>query len=244
MRLPVFLILFAAFTGTAHESEVQLPFERAHAHESVEGHLHIGWESRYFSEGRDSLDRDSLWTSTVELGWNHLSGGIWYGYSPDQDYDELQLTFALTENIADFEFYVAYTHLQFPFDNTHDNEVGVGSSWSGLPLELEIGVDAYYSFDVDGSFWELILSREVEISNSLKVDLSGIFGVNQGYVSDGHDGTNHLALRTGAEYAVTESFAITVHAAYSWALDRDAKLSGDEQLIDFFHGGIGVQWSF
>ena len=244
MRLPVFLILLGAFTATAHDSEVQLPFERAHTHESVEGHLHTGWESRYFSEGRDSLDRDSLWTNSFELGWNHLSGGIWYGDSPEQDYDELQLTFALTENIADFEFYIAYTHLRFPFDGSHDNEIGMGSSWSGLPWKLEVGADAYYSFDAEGSFWELILSREVVISNGLKLDVSGIFGVNQGYVPDGHDGANHLALRTGAELAITESFAITAHATYSWELERDPNSPGDDQLIDFFHGGIGVQWSF
>ena len=120
----------------------------------------------------------------------------------------------------------------------------LGPAGRGLPLQLEVGADAYYSFDADGSFWELALSRKMDISNSLKLELSGIFGVNQGYVPDGHDGANHLALRTGAEFAITESFAITAHATYSWALKKDSNLSGDDQLIDFFHGGIGIQWSF
>jgi hypothetical protein len=232
------------FTVTAHEPEVQLPFERPHTQGSLEGHLHTAWESRYFSEGRDSLDGDSLWTSSFELGRGHFSGGVWYGLSPDRNYDELQLMLGLTETIGDFEFYVAYTHLQFPSSDLYDNEIGIGSSWSGLPLSLEIGADAYYSFDIKGSFWELALKHNIKISDRLSLASSAIFGVNQGYVPDGHDGANHFALRIGTLYALTKSLSVTAHTAYSWALNSDTTLSGDDQLIDFFHGGVGLQWSF
>jgi hypothetical protein len=46
------------------------------------------------------------------------------------------------------------------------------------------------------------------------------------------------------EFALTDSISVTAHTTYSWALGRDAALPGDEQLIDFFHGGVGLQWSF
>jgi len=230
--------------ATAHEPEAQLPFERAHTHESIVGHLHTGWESQYFSEGRDNLDGDSLWATSSELGWTHFSGGFWYGLSPDQDYDELQLTLGLTETVGDFEFYISYTHLRYPADHLHDNEIGIGGSWSGLPLELEVAANAYYSFDAEGSFWEVTLNREFGFSDRLTLLGSGIMGVNQGYIPDGHDGANHFALRVGAEYAITQSLAITAHAGYSWALDKDSNLSGDDQLIDFLHGGVNLQWSF
>ena len=227
-----------------HEAEAQLPFEHPHAHESVEGHVHTGWESRYFSEGRDSLDGDSLQTSSVEVGWEHVSVGIWYGRSPDQTYDELQLAFALTQSIGDFELYVGYTHLQFPSAGTHDDEIGVGFAWPGLPMEFELAADAYYSFDADGVFVEFSATREIEITNRLSLGISGIFGLNQGYVADGHDGANHLAARLGAQYAITDSVSLTAHTTYSWALARDSTLPGDAQLIDFSHSDIGLQWSF
>ena len=126
-----------------HESETQLPFARPHAHESLEGHAHLGWESRYFSEGRDSLDGDSLFVGSFEMGWNHLAGGVWYGYSPDQRYDELQLSLALSQSIGDFDFYGAYTYLGFPFDGSHDNEIGAGAAWSGLPMDVDLSADLY-----------------------------------------------------------------------------------------------------
>ena len=68
--------------------------------------------------------------------------------------------------------------------------------------------------------------------------------MNQGYVSDGHDGANHLAFRMGAEYAISESVASYLHLAHSWALDRDASLLGDSQLVDFSHASLGMQFSF
>lgn len=240
----IIILLCITFTATAHEPEVQLPFDRPHAQASIEGHMHTGWESRYFSEGRDSLDGDSLWATSFELGRDRFSGGVWYGTSPDQSYDELQLMLGLTEVIGDFEFYVAYTHLQFPSSDLHDNEIGMGASWSGLPLSLEVAADAYYSFDAEGSFWELALNHEMVISDRLSLIDSVVFGVNQGYIPDGHDGANHFALRIGTIYVITKSLSVTAHTAYNWALNSDSTLAGDDQLIDFFHGGVGLQWSF
>lgn len=236
--------LVSALPVLCHEPEVQLPFERPHAHEVIEGHVHMGWESRYFSEGRDSLDGDSLIAGSAEIGWKHIAGGVWYGRSPDQRYDELQLTLALAQSIGDFEFYGGYTHLRFPFDDSHDNELGAGVTWSGLPLDVELSADVYYSFDAEGYFGEISAGRDFKITDPFSISFTTLFGINQGYVADGHDGANHLALRFGMEYALTDHLSAIAHATQSWALDRNAALPGDDQLVDFFHGGIGLQWTF
>lgn len=238
------ICLVNTMAASGHETEAQLPFKHPHAHDSVEWHAHLGWESRYFSEGRDALDGDSLFTGSFEVGWQHLAAGVWYGYSPDQRYDELQLTVALTQSIGDFEFYGGYTYLRFPFDDSYDNELGIGVAWAGLPLDIELSADLYYSFDADGYFTEISVSREFAVTDQLSLHLSSPFGINQGYVADGHDGANHLALRLGLEYALSSSVSLTAHATQSWSLDRNGSLAGDEQLIDFFHGGVGLQWTF
>ena len=243
-RILALLYMASVAAVLAHESESQLPLGHLHCHEELEGHLHSGWESRYFSEGRDSLDGDSLWSISLETGWRHLVTGVWYGVSPDQDYDEVQLSAGLAQVIGDYELYVAYTHLRFPFDDSHDNEIGAGVTWTGLPLDVAISADVYHSLDAAGEFWEFAVDREFKVSDGLSLEGVVLFGVNQGYVADGHDGANNLALRLGAEYSPMESFAVTAHLAYSWALDRDPNLPGDEALTDFFHGGIGLQWSF
>lgn len=229
---------------TAHEQETQLPFQRLHAHGEIEGHAHLGWDSRYFSEGRDNLEGDSLLSSSLELGWNHLAAGVWYGRSPDQRYDEAHFSLALTQSVGDFDFYAGYTHLRFPLDGSHDHEAGAGCTWSGLPGEIELSLDSYYSFEATGLFTELGASRDFEITGKITLNAATIVGFNHGYVADGHDGTNHAALRIGLEYELTEAIAITAHAVSSWAIGRDKGLAGDDLLDDFVHGGIGVHWTF
>lgn len=81
--------LACVWTAFGQGIEAQLPLAGPQAPEPIEGQGQLGWESRYFSEGRDYLDGDSLLVGSFELGWNHLSGGVWYGYSPDQRYGEL-----------------------------------------------------------------------------------------------------------------------------------------------------------
>jgi hypothetical protein len=244
MRGVVLSLILPVVSARAHEPEAQRPFGLSHAQGDLSGHFHAGWESRYFSQGRDALDGDSLAASSAEISWQHFSAGLWHGFSPDQNYDETKLSLAVTESLGDFEFYAGYTHLWFPHADEEDNEIGVGLAWSGLPWGLEVAVDGAYAFQADGSFWEVALNREFAAAESLTLTSSAILGLNQGFVADGHDGVNHLAFRLGAEYAISDSWAVTTHAAWSWALNRQAGAAGDENLKDLFHVSVGMQWKF
>lgn len=244
MRTSLIIFLLFSFNAFASEPQTKPPFKHSHERNSVEHHFHIGFDNKYISEGRDSLNGDGLLTSDLEFGWKHLSSRIWYGESPQQSYNELQFSVAVKEVINNTELYLEYTHLRFPSDNQYDNEVGFGVSWSTLPLDLEFSIDGYYSFDTKGTFWELSLNREYSISDKLSLTGATVLGINEGYVSDGHDGTNNLDLLIESEYSMTKSLSVITHAGYSWALNREYQLSGDENLIDIFRGGVNLQWSF
>lgn len=244
MRSIILLSLSGTLAAYGHAPEADLPFDNPHAHERIEGHAHAGWDSRYASEGRDNLGGDSLWTGSMELGWKGLAGGAWYGRSPDGDYDELQLSLAYTGHVGNVGFHVGYTHLRFPWDGSKDDELGTGIEWTGLPLQLVMAADTYYSFEAGGCFSEMSVTRDFEITENLSLDLSSSFGLNHGYVADGHYGANHFALQLGARYALTDSVSLTAHTTSSWALEKDANAPGDDSLFDFFHAGIGLEWDF
>lgn len=246
---PVASILFiyslvSICTVFGREAVSEISFKDTQASDKIEVQAYLGWESRYLSEGRDELDGDSLYVSSFELSWKNLVGGIWYGSSPDQNYDELELSLALTHSIGDFEFYVGYSHIRFPFENEHEDELATGLVWSGLSNGIELSADITYSFETDGFFLEFSAGREFEITDQLSLSIAVPFAINQGFVDDGHEGANNIAIQMGLEYALSKSLSLTAHTTYSWALDRDSSLPGDEQLIDFFHGGIGLKWSF
>jgi hypothetical protein len=69
-------------------------------------------------------------------------------------------------------------------------------------------------------------------------------GWNEGYVSDGHSGLNFFSLRSGVEKMLSENFSLVGHGVYSWAIDPDLNLAGDQGLKDFFHFGLGVEYKF
>jgi hypothetical protein len=244
MRLIVLIALSGHLAAYGNAPDTQLPLENPHAQERIEGYAYAGWDSHYYTEGRDKLRWDSLWSGSIELSWKGLAGEVWYGRSPDQGYDELQLSLTFTVHAGDFAFHAGYTHLRFPLDGTHDHENTAGIEWSGLPWELVIMADAYYSYDAGGCFSEFSVMRDFEITDRFSLDLSGTFGLNHGYVPDGHEGANHLALRLGAQYALTDSVSVVAHIEYSWALNKDADAQGDESLMDFFYYGIGLEWAF
>jgi hypothetical protein len=241
-----YALISVASVGFAMGSPDERVFDRKfEGAEDWNFHFHTDFDSRYATEGRDSLDGDGLASATFEAAWNAFSAGVWYGGSPGQRYDELQISAAANWEWKDLEGYFAYTHLRFPSDDAHDNEIGAGIVWSGLPLDLQWGADAYHSFDAEGVFIETYLGRELVISDRFRITPAIVFGVNQGYVADGHDGANHLAPRLDAEFSLTDSITLAAHASYSFGIDADAASHpGDDLLGDFFHAGFGLRWEF
>ncbi len=237
-------LFFFNRSSPGHEGDSPKKIEAIHAHENLTGHAHAGWESRYFSEGRDALDGKSLWTASLELGYEHFSAGIWQGRSSNRQYEEWQYGFALTQESDGFAYYAGYTHLVFSKEDESDDEWSFGISYDRLPYQVETSLDGTYSMDAKGTFYEWALHRDFSISQRSTALFSGILGLNDGYVSDGHDGANFCALRVGVDGKFGENFLLFAHGMQSFAIDRDQNFAGDEGLVDFFHFGVGVDWNF
>ena len=241
----IIFLLFAflfKLACTAHEGDSAKKVEAIHTHEDLIGHTHAGWESRYFSEGRDALDGKSLWTGSVELGYKHSAEFGMVG-PPIMLMMNYSMVFRLQEK-NDWSFYAGYTHLVFSKDNESDDEWSFGLAHDNLPYSLGTSLDGTYSMDAEGVFYEWSSYREFSLGEKSAVLISGILGLNDGYVSDGHDGANFNALSVGLERNITDNFLISCHGMQSLAIDHDLTLAGDEQLKDFFHFGAGLQWAF
>ena len=248
MRLLCLPILFVLFTpALAHERENTALQPHLQSEEPSLSVLYSAtWESRYYLEGRDSLDGASILSQTLELEWESLVFGVWYGNATGQRYDELHTSLLYHHDFGNsLEGYLGYNHVRFPHgDGHHDHEIHTGISYAGLPQDIELALDAYHSFEADGFFAELSAGREWELTEELSTSLTAMFGVNQGYVSDGHDGANHIAASWGLAYSLSEALSIVGHATYNWGIDRKAGAPDDAALKDFFHAGVGLELSF
>lgn len=241
------ILLLISSLSLAHERENQsISVHPEETHAQLAAVFSSTWESRYYLEGRDILDGNSILTQTLELQWQSLVAGVWYGNSAEQHYDELQLSIAWHQSMGEnVEGYIGYTQIRFPHgDGHHDHEIHGGLSYTGCPLGIEYAIDAYHSFAANGFFAEASASREWELTEKLSTSLAAIIGMNQGYVADGHDGANHVAASLGLSYALTDSLTLGAHGTYSWGIDRKAGAADDASLKDFLHAGIGVECSF
>ena len=208
-------------------------------------HIHSQWESRYVLEGRDMLDGKSLLTFFNDFTFGPLTFAPWYGYSPDSNYSELNLSIVAATTVGDsLELYAGYTHLQFISDNLRDNEVGAGAVYGGIPL-FDIGAKGYYSEAANGAFFEVIATRSLAFGEHLSISPSAILGFNAGYIADGHPGANNLLLNLEASYELHPKIALNAFASYTFAIDRDfSNYADDELLKDIFFGGVGIRVNF
>ena len=219
-----------------HQRSAESPYEAT---------ISLGYDSRYVTEGRDNLDGDPLLHGTLELSFHDFLVGAWYAQSPTNSYDEFNLWLEYGFALGDVEGYVGVNHLRFPDDNEHDNEVGFGLSYGELPWGLVVGVDAYYSFGADGFFAEAALSREFRPCDWLTLEPGIVFGWNEGYVSSGHRGANHLAAAISAIIPLGEIAELSAYLSYNFAVNSSPLQSPDDDLLkDFFYGGAAVSFTF
>ena len=228
----------------SHDAETLQVIEKIHDHGTFSSHAHLGWESRYSSEGRDALDGQSISNSSLELGYDHFCFGIWYGMSSNYQYEEWQYSFAVTQETLGIEYYFGYTHLIFPKLNESDDEWSVGISYDELPNGFKSSLDGYYSMDAGGAFFEWSIGKGHDLGEDLELSLSGTLGWNEDYVSDGHDGLNFFSLRTGVEKTISQNLSIIAYGNSSVAINQDISQPGDDLLKDFLYLGLGLEWDF
>ncbi|BCX49691.1 hypothetical protein HAHE_35990 [Haloferula helveola] len=249
------LAAFLALPLGAQEPEIARhhhasPIHRHHEHPMPENSgpsfsVTLGYDSRYASEGRDSLDGDGLLTSAFEATWNDFLFGVWYGESPSNAYNELQLGLEYGIEIGPLEVHASYTHLRFPHDGELDHELSAGVFIDSIPGGFQLGLDGTYSFDANGTFYELSLTRPFEPIECLTFEPGVVFGANDGYVADGHHGANHIALSLAALISITDNIELSTYASYNFALDSNPIIHGDDALLkDFFYAGAGITLSF
>jgi len=202
----------------------------------------VAWDSHYVSEGRDNLDGDALAGTTVEVSLEGLRLGVWMAASPDADYREFNIGTAYMVGWRALEAYIGFTHLRFLSDEEDDNELGLGLAYNALPAGLSLGLDAYHSFEAKGMFLEAVLGGAYAPATWLTLSPSAVLGWNAGYIADGHDGANHIALSMEASVPLKAGLEMAATIAHTWALDADAgRYPDDESLEDFAHVGLALR---
>jgi hypothetical protein len=212
------------------------------------GEMGALWESRYMGEGRDGLEEGGLFSSAIEavtaVPVGDLTIGAWYGSGYDVDYTEMNLGAEWSVPVGPVELSAGYTYLDFISDDADDNEVSLGLRYTERETVVPF-VGAYYSFEAEGSFIEAGVESTIAVTENVSVDPFVLIGFNEGYVVDGHNGANHVAIGLQTSLPLNESLALEASFAYSIAIDKDEdRFADDASLDDLAYGSIGLSAAF
>lgn len=204
------------------------------------GEISVLWESRYVLEGRDQLDGQGILGTTLDFSIDRWLGGIWYGTGTGGVFSETNLFLGFEQPIGPVIIGGAVQWLWFEPDGADDFEFSVGLA-SDLGGGFEVAADVVYSVESEGAFYELHGGYTVPgLPEGLELGFGVVFGVNQGYVSDGHDGANHVLGVLELDYALTDEVTVSGFVSHSWGIDERP----GEGLENLFWGGVGVLVKF
>jgi hypothetical protein len=225
------------------ESKIRTTRELAHT-----AHVHSLYETRYVTEGRDNLEDSGIVSATSDIIFNDdLTFVPWVAVSREAEYAELNLNLLyVIETDGPFDLYAAYNHILTEQRDTdfNDNEIELGITYMGLQ-SLDLIASTYYSFEADGAFIEITAYNEPFVSSVTSIRAFAVLGWNAGYISDGHNGLNHLQLKAEISYFYTKDSEFTAFTAYNIPINRDAaRYTGDASLNKFFWSGIGLSYYF
>ena len=200
--------------------------------------MNIAWDSIYVLEGRKALERGGLgsmgaeWTTPHQE--NEMIVSAWYAEGLSTDYTELQLGAAYAFSLDSIDATLGYTWLDWDNDDVSDHELNFEIGGNAFQL-IDLTATMVYSVDVAGSFIQLIASKDFIREDTIFTPYV-LLGINEGYVSDEHDGLNNLQLGIEASTPISDSIELTGYIAYTIALDEKP----GESLDDIFWVGLGI----
>ena len=232
--------------GIGGDIRLEKPY-RTKLEEEFQWHVHLLWESRYVTEGRDNLSGKGIYSASTEFTYKDINIIPWIADAVNTDYSEFNLNIIYgAKLLEDLELFIGYNHIQSreSGNSANDNEVGLELVYFH-DKRFHIVSNIYYSFDAEGAFAEVAIKKGYRINQVYSINVGTVLGFNSGYIIDGHNGINFGQLLASASYQVNNKMELYAYTNYNKAINQDSiRYAGDESLRDFFWGGIGLSYRF
>lgn len=210
--------------------------------------IDLGWDSKYISEGRNNLDKGGIYWATAAIQKNNFNVYATVGRGDSQHYTEwnfgIEYGFDLTDNLSGS---VGYQRLEFYGDErAHDNELFSNLEYTVVDW-LVPSISYTYSTEADGSFVEVSLHSNWELSQGFTVSPYVTQGFDFKYATEDHDGANHFQFGVEAEYLLPNNLVLSGHISHTIAqedIKLEARNNGVTGSLDETFAGIHLSWSF
>jgi len=205
-----------------------------------------GWDSHYIFRG-ELLQENTFWTQlSFDLPLTEavsLNLTPWFLQDGDTDYNELDLSAALTYSLDPWSFSAGYAGYYYPRKSLGGNE-GIGdeqeltSSVSRRFGDFTTTLLGAYSLTRDGFYYELSLAYDLALAEKLTLTPTVALGADTDYFATGTD-LNHVSLRLAASYELTPNCTFSPYIAGNLPTGHLESDVGQD-----FYGGISLTLGF
>jgi hypothetical protein len=208
----------------------------------------LAWDSQYISEGRDNLDKGGIVWGVASVTDGDLVTFVALGRGDQTHYIEwnfgLEYTIHLTEK---FEATLGYQRLEFYGDDRgSDNEVFSSLTYTGVDWLIP-AIHYTYATEAGGYFVEVSLHSPWDITDKLSITPYVLQGFDFQYVTEEHDGANHIQFGVEAAYAISDNIALSAHLSVTQALEDIKREASENQIVGNLnetYGGVHLNWVF
>lgn len=204
----------------------------------------VGWDSRYITEGRDNLNKGGIGWGALAASFGDLTTYALVGRADSEHYTEWNLGFEYALHLhEDIEAFVGLQRIEsYGDERCSDNELFAEMAY--VRWDYLVPSVAYtYSTEAGGYFVELSLHSNWHVSERLTLSPYITQGLDYQYVTEAHNGRNHLQFGLEAEYMLAEGLAITGHVSRSHA-GHDITLELGDDALDETFAGVHLNWAF
>jgi len=238
----------SSFAGTAPAAPppVSVPEEVSGLLGGIGLEASVGWDSHYFFRG-ELLQENTIWAQlSYDLALtDSLSLNLtpWFLQDVDTDYNELNLTGALTYTVEPWAFSLGYAGYYYPrkslggnegIDDEQEMNAAVSRTFGNLTATL-LGV---YNFTRDAFYFELAVDYGIEITDSLSLTPGVVLGWDTDYYAGGTD-VNHVALRLAADYQLAPWCTLSPYLAGNLPMGHL-----DQDYGNDIYGGVSLTVAF
>lgn len=216
--------------------------------QELEAIFDLGWDSKYISEGRDNLSNGGIYWATAAIQKDNFNIYATVGRGDSEHYTEwnfgIDYSFNLSEHLVGN---VGYQRLEF-YGNERANDNELFSSIEYTQFDWLVPSLSYtYSTEAAGYFVEFTVHSDWALTESFTISPYITQGFDFQYVTEEHNGANHLQFGIEAEYVLINHWVLSGHISHSIAqedIKLEARENGNSSGLDETYAGMHLSWSF
>ncbi len=205
-----FLLPVAARAGTPGNEKIETP--------EISVEIESVLSNGYQSEGRENVE-GLFMSNAIEVAKGDLGAGWWWGEGLESDYTEHAIWLGAFREVGFLELYGEICHLDR--DGEGDWEL-LAAAEAELPADFYLELEAVYSIEEAGSYFELGLERPME-AGPVEITPGCRLGVDAGYDSPDGDGPDQLEFEIEFQWWMNRTCSTFCGVGYSFALGGERR---------------------